>query len=835
MAPQNRDVQPSANQTDATHQGDQHPITDASSVFITQLQDDSRAQRTRDVSRVSDQSLSSVKPDQTAVYPNKLIAEAQSAGREISTILQAGHKETDVIQYKDANGQIRETTVAERVESLRVLINQDCQNAITASNELVKNNPNLEQNLNAATAKLHDAATKLGIDPNSADFAQKAANNPELRQLAQDQAVLQSARMAPGTAMLTYAMLKAEGLTDNPMASMEAYKTTGVPKPSEKELADAFLLTAQAGRTNQEVFNSPLYASVNDAVKTDYAVTQNEKGQNILRMLKDADALAQSGDTAKAEQRYKEAWQLGESIDQKFLAAQLKLQDNQSNPQVAQALVGIMADVKEARMHYANFLVKQGKYDDALPIALSVGADTPEFAQADPTYNKLVSDATFGKSMPQGELQAHQAKFAQLMQDTNNPDRFNQAQKELDALQKNFQDTKATLDAGKPKLDAAKAEIDKKLAELEQKKDSTDAEEYKIEQLRLNNEKKTIEAVQKQNEQFEKQGPYLKYLQGVLAYSKEDKDTAHALFEEVKKTDPELAANKDLKIDELLDATKHQNWFQRNWHAIATVGAVVAGVVVGVGVGLLTGPGGIAAGIGTTGAILAAVGGGAVAGGLVFTGTKAAALGTDTVTWKDFREGALIGGASAVPMIRVGAAFAPGAAGLGALEASAATGTSTFAKFGLTRASLGYGAGVAGADQGMQVAFDGKSWKDAGVDFVKEAPFQALTYGTAARATGVAKAVGTDIFFAGGGKAAVEGGMNTYIDLTHHTLNPADANEANTIAQNYNTVNPSLYRPEAAPPQQGGGDQQPAAPRRQLTEQEIERLRNQDITDEPVK
>lgn len=835
MAPPNREVQPNVNPTDTTHQNDQtHPVTDASSVFITQLQDDSRSQRTRDVSKVSDQALSAVKPDQTAVYPNKLIAEAQSAGREISTILQGGHKSTDVIQYKDANGQIRETTVGERVESLRTLINQDCQNAITASNELIKNNPNLEQNLNAATAKLQDAATKLGLDPSSPNFAQQAANNPELRQLAQDQAVLQSARMAPGTAMLTYAMLKAEGLTDNPMTSMEAYKTTGVPKPSDKELADAFLLTAQAGRTNQEVFNSPLYASVNNAVKTDYAVTQNEKGQNILKMLKDADALAQSGDSAKAEQRYKEAWQLGETVDQKFLAAQLKLQDNQSNPQVAQALVGIMADVKEARMHYANFLVKQGKYDDALPIALSVGSDTPEFAQADPTFNKLVSDATFGKSMPQGELQAHQAKFAQLMQDTNNPNRFTEAQKELDILQKNFQDTKATLDAGKPKLDAAKTDIDTKLADLEKKKDSTDPEEYKIEQLRLTNEKKTIEAVEKQNEQFEKGGPYLKYLQGVLAYSKEDKDTAHALFEEVKKTDPELAANKDLKIDELLDATKHQNWFQRNWHAIATVGAVVAGVVVGVGVGLLTGPGGIAAGIGTTGAILAAVGGGAIAGGLVFTGTKAAALGTDQVTWKDFREGALIGGASAVPAIRVGAAFAPGAAGLGALEATAAGGTNAFARFGITKASLAYGAGVAGADQGMHVAFDGKSWKDAGIDFVKEAPIDALTYGMAGRGTTVVKALAPNVFFNGGAKATIETGMNTYVDLTHHTLDPSNPGEANTIAQHYNEVNPSLYRPEAVP-QQPGDQQQPAAPRKQLSEQDLERLRNQDITDEPVK
>lgn len=830
MAPPNRELQTNVTPKDATSQGEDHQLmTDASSVLIASVQD---AQTRRDVAKVNDQALSAVKPDQTAVYPNKLIAEAQASGKEIATLLQT-HKDTDIIQYRDANGNMQETTVAQRVEGLRIRINQDCQNAITASNELVKNNPNLDQNLNAATARLQDAAVKAGLDYNSPNFAQQAANNPQLAQLAQEQANLQSARMAPATAMLTYAMLKAEGLTDNPRASMDAFAGRGVPKPSEKELADAFLLTAQAGRTNQEVFNSPLYASVNNAVKTDYAVTQNEKGQNILKMLKDADGLAQSGDTAQAEAKYKEAWQLGETVDQKFLAAQLKLQDNQNNPQVAQALVGIMADVKEARMHYANFLVKQGKYDDALPIALSVGSDTPEFAQADPTFNKLVSDATFGKSMPQGEIQAHQAKFAQLMQDSNNPNRFTEAQKELDILQKNFQDTKATLDAGKPKLEAAKKDIDTKLAELEAKKDTTDAEEYKIEQARLTNEKKTIEAVQKQNEQFEKGGPYLKYLQGVLAYSKDDKDTAHALFEEVKKSDPELAANPDLKIDALLEETKHRNWFQRNWHAIATVGAVVAGVVVGIGVGLLTGPGGIAAGIGTTGAIMAAVGGGAIAGGLVFTGTKAAALGTDSVGWKDFREGALIGGASAVPMIRVGAAFAPGAAGLASLEATAATGTSVFARMGMTKGALAYGAGVAGADQGMQVAFDGKSWQDAGKSFVTEAPLTALTYGLAGRSTTVLGAVANDAIFSGGAKAAVETGMVTYADLTQHTLDSTNPEEAAKIGARYDQVNPSLYRPEAVP--QRTGDQPPPPPRKQLTEEEIARLRNQDISDEPVK
>lgn len=97
MAPPNREVQPTVNPNDASHQGEDHQLmTDASSVLIASVQD---AQTRRDVAKVNDQALSAVRPDQTAVYPNKLIAEAQASGKEIATLLQT-HKDTDVIQYK---------------------------------------------------------------------------------------------------------------------------------------------------------------------------------------------------------------------------------------------------------------------------------------------------------------------------------------------------------------------------------------------------------------------------------------------------------------------------------------------------------------------------------------------------------------------------------------------------------------------------------------------------------------------------------------------------------------------------------------------------------------
>lgn len=743
---------------------DQGQTNETSHIFQAQVNQE-RTKATPDLQkeifRANDQVQSSVQADQTIVYPNKLISEAQSAGKEIASYLQGGRSLTDIIQYRDAQGQIREMTVGDRIDSLKTLINQDCQNAITAANELVKQKPNLEKDLGNVTAQLQTAAQSMGLDYNSPNFRDQALNNPQLADLAKQQALLQSERMAPGAAMLTYAMLKAGGLTENPAASMESFRTTGMPKPSQQELNDAFLLVSQAGRTNQEIFNSPLYANVNTAVKADYAQTQQEKGNQIVTMLKQADQMSQSGDATKAEEMYKNAWKLGEGIDQKFLAAQLQLKDNQNNPQVSQALVGILSDVKEARMHYANFLVKQGKYGDALPIALSVGADTPEFAQQDPTYNKLVSDATFGKSLPQGELQAEQAKFAQLMQDK----KYDEATTVLDKLTKNFQDTKATLDSGSTTLAATKKDLDTKLQDLEKKKDTTDKKEYDIEKARLENEKKVIDQNEKMNADFLKQGSYLKYLQGVLAYSKDDKDTAHALFEEVKKTDPELAGKKELQIDQLLDATKHQNWFQRNWHAIATIGAVVAGVAVGIGVGLLTGPGGIAAGIGTTAAIMGAVGGGAVAGGLVYSGVKGAAVGFDKVGFSDFKDGAFIGGSSALmvsggPLLGGARAAAAGTEIAGGTAATAIEGGTWVARgasaLNLTGRTVAIGTGFAAAKEGYAVAFDGKSWGDAAKSFAWEAPAYSVGAGMLG-VTGKTLAVGSGI-------AAAKEGLDVVVD-----------------------------------------------------------------------
>lgn len=831
---------------DTGHGGSEQRQVESRSAFIEQLRSSTELAKQRDI---IEQSKDAVAPqsDRVQIEPLKLVAQAQAEGRELVTLLRSGKKTDDVVQYRDEQGHLKETTLSERVEALRLACDQNCQNAITSSNELIKNTPDLQDKIDSVSARLQNWENKLGLEKCSPEFKYQIERNPELRALCDEQTTLQAIRMAPATAMMTYALLKKDGLTESPQESFDSFQKTGVTKPTDRELADAFLLISQAGRTNSEVFHSPAYAAVSDAIKTDYAVSQNEKGKKIIELLKEGEGYSRNGDSSKAEESYKSAWQIGETIDQKFLAAQLRLPDNRSNPEVAQVLLGVLADVKEARMHYAGYLVKEGKFADALPIALSIRSDTPEFAKADSTYDSLVSgaqkgmtdvdllisDATFGKRMTATDLQMRQYEFCNLMQDSNNPNRFSEAQQKIDDMLKNFQDAKSSIESVKPKLESTISEITNKQSELDKKKDTLAPEEYKIEQKRLNDEKNVVEAVQKENEQFLKQGSYLKYLQGTLAYAREDTATAHALFEEVKKDDPELAANKELKIDELCNATapaKKQNWFQRHWHAIASAGAVIAGVVVGVAAGMLTGPGGIAAGAGTTAAIMTAIGAGVVggaAGGAVFVGTKAAALGKDSVKPKDFLEGALLGAAAAVPAIRAGAAFAPGAASMETLESTAATGSSKLAqwlaKAGITKTSAAFGVGFSGLNQSVEVGLGGKSAKDGAIDFAKGIPEQMFAFGAAGQCTRAASILGTDLFF-NLTTPSFELGAGIYAD--HKKLPPPSAAE---IAGRYSAINPSVFRPEdlSNSPQPAGVEQKSV----QLSEQELESRRNEKIED----
>ena len=641
-------------------------------------------------------------------------------------------------------------TVSQRIDQLKQEINTDSQNAILASDELAKQNPNLDQQLQQTTNALQSAAQQIGLNYQDPNFPQElqsqmqnAAGNPQelaylqqVQDLANQQELLQSQRFAPATARMSYAMLMSEGMTDNPEASMQAQMQNGAPQPSNQELNDAFMLMRQAG---DPIRKSPTIRCSTRSTPTlpgnMLRLNLNNSAQ-IATDLQQANAAANSGDKTSAEKFYQEAWKTGEGIDQKFILAQLQIPDNANNPQIAQALVGILSNVKEARLDYANFLNGEGKFSQALPIALSVGAQTPQLAQQDPTYSQIVQKATFGDSVPQSDLQSLQAQFAQEMQDK----KFTEASKTMDSLKKNFQDMKSTLDQDNAAMEKNSKSVSDQLTQLNKNQANLDPTEYQIQKQQLQAEQAQIKQIHDADQQAQQQYAYLQYLQGVLAYSKDDKKTAYNLFQEAEKGDPSLEKQSSLKLNALMAATKPEGWFERNWKAVATVGAVVAGVAVGIGVGIFTaGVGGVVAGAGTTAGLMAAIGGGAIAGGLAYSGIKGGILGFNQVGWKDVAEGGFIGATSAVTAGTAATAFGGAAAATDVAGTSAATEagdaaasggfwsnglTMNVGKFGLqfSGRTLAYGLGTDAAYQGYKVGFDGQSWGNAAKSFAIEDP-----------------------------------------------------------------------------------------------------------------
>ena len=214
----------------------------------------------------------------------------------------------------------------------------------------------------------------------------------------------------------------------------------------------------------------------------------------------------------------------------------------------------------------------------------------------------------------------------------------------MDSLKKNFQDMKSTLDRDNDAMEKKSKGVDDQLKQLDKDKNNLDPTEYQIQKQQLQAEQAQIKQIHDADEQAQKQYAYLEYLQGVLAYSKDDKKTAYNLFSAAAKGDPELEKQSSLKLKDLIASTKPEGWFERNWKAVATVGAIVAGVAVGVLVALPTFGTGDVVDAGVTGAAVAAIDGGTAAVGTSGIMASIGTIGTSAL---------LGGGLPVVPLMMV--------------------------------------------------------------------------------------------------------------------------------------------------------------------------------------
>lgn len=535
----------------------------------------------------------------------------------------------------------------------------------------------------------------------SATDAGQKANLEKLKGLLTNYDSIQKERNALSSVDVNAAQLMMGGFTHK--AGEQTLE--GMPA-SRQEVMRAYEIMNKAGRGNPQLEQTPQFQLVKEQSGAMYADIQLQRSKDAVLALQAADKLRTDGKPTEAQAKYEEALKKVKEVDmatittqwqsqmKEFNTTQEKLKalgDPPSNPQEAQRLtvelqqrqqIGLQLEQiiqvgKEVKTEYARFLNEQGKPGEALPLLTSVASGTPqELLAGDQTFNEQMEKAQSMGSITSGDAEKHRVLYEQAMASKD----WSTAEKELAVLK--AASTKASqegIQGAKDRLavmDKRQTEIKTEMEEL--KKNTTLSDEAKtLRQQQLEAETKGYDVLRKGLEEgipaaekaAQEHAHQMRYMEGIIAYSKDDKETANKIFKELEAEAPEIASNKDYQLNELLEDTRHKNWLERHWDTIvnvvkvgAVIGAIVAATVITAPIG---GVGGVAA--------AAVIGGGLGAAGVFGAGAAghfgAQALGyksTDNYNnWRpleDLKTGAIQGGLGA----GIGKIFAiGGTAGLG--------------------------------------------------------------------------------------------------------------------------------------------------------------------------
>lgn len=590
---------------------------------------------------------------------------------------------------------------------------------------------------------------------------------------------------SPSFIRLRFAELKMAGATDR-----DARINAGPNevKASKREIMDAYQLVNEAGRISQAMSDSPSYQDVKRRASLLYADTQQQRSKDAVLALQAADKLRSEGKPeAEVRKAYDQALAKVREVDMNAIRAQIITQNKEmeriqkakaeldkvepaqreaarkaleeqekQQTEIIQQLGQILHVGKEVKTEYAKYLNERGKGSEAFVLLTEAAAEAPEFCskEADPSFAAEMEKAIAGKGLISSDTEKHRSAYQEAM----NNKQWGKASQELQALKNaSTNATQATLKSVNENVAAAEAslrEVDAKMAQVKAD-EQMDAETKAAELDTLTRQKTMLEqtakglkdSIPKIEAEAKKQEHQLQFMEGIVAWSSDNKETAHRIFKELEVTAPEIRDNKDYQLADLIEDSRHKGWLERNWDKIKTVvtigGAILAGVVVGIAVGCVTGPGGILAGIGTTGAILTAAGVGAVAGGLTYAGLNRGAHEIAQANeWKstasyhekpdfvsDFKTGAIIGGSTATGQVLLAPGGILATSGIATTRlGSAAITTARFAT-GPGAPLVGYGG--AGVHQGYEMAVNGKSFKDAAVDFgIEGTGYTAALYST---------------------------------------------------------------------------------------------------------
>ncbi|MBA3856858.1 MAG: hypothetical protein C0507_08110 [Cyanobacteria bacterium PR.3.49] len=456
---------------------------------------------------------------------------------------------------------------------------------------------------------------------------------------------IQKERNALSKVDVVAAQLMMSGLTHK-----EGEQTLPGMPATRQEVMRAYETINRAGRGNAQLEVSPQFQAVKDQSTAMYSDIQLQRSRDAVIALQAADQLRVAGKVTEAQAQYEEALKKVKEVDMATITTQWQSQMKEfnlaaeklnalgnppSDPLEAQRLaadlqqkrdIGLQLEQiiqvgKEVKVQYAAFLNEQGKPNEAMPLLTSVASSTPQDLLAgDKTFEEQLEKSQSMGSITSGDAEKHRVLYEQAMASKD----WSTAERELAALKAaSTQASEQSIQGAKDKIAAMskrQTEIDTEIAEL--KRNSTLSEEAKaLRQEQLTNEKNGYDALRKNLE--ENLGPaekaaqehqhQLRYMEGVIAFSKDDKETAHKIFKELEAEAPEIAANKEYQLEGLIEDTRKKGWWERNWDTIVGVAKIAAiGVAIaaagavtgGVGAVLLTGAlvgGGLTLGIGAVG------------------------------------------------------------------------------------------------------------------------------------------------------------------------------------------------------------------------------------------
>src|SRR5262249_51139529 len=153
----------------------------------------------------------------------------------------------------------------------------------------------------------------------------------------------------------------------------------GTIKASGGDLIDAYQLMKKTQRMNSHARPTHFFKQINQASDQQMGnLLQGTRSGDIVNKLNQATQLSLQGKPDDAEKLLQQANKTADGVNLSQLLSMYQDPRNRENPDVGPKLLAQIESVKEARLEYASFLNKRGRFDEATMYLMKAQADTPQ-------------------------------------------------------------------------------------------------------------------------------------------------------------------------------------------------------------------------------------------------------------------------------------------------------------------------------------------------------------------------------------------------------------------------------------------------------------------------